>query len=104
MSVEMVFYYEEGKKRRSVWSLFTTLSETRVFDCIVGLCDKSNLVFYGLAENRGIICTYTGLSDITVKHVIARIVKKGALVKIGRAKYRLNPVYVRVNNRKIINK
>lgn len=104
MKTSISFTYDKGKKVPSVWSLFDTVSEVRVYDQVVAMADPEDYTFTANKMNREKICERTGLSDITVRHIIAEICKKEVIIRLDRGFYRLNPKFLGINDKRFINK
>jgi len=104
MKFRMEVMFDSGVKVRSFLNLFSTISEVRIFNEILVLCDKDDLVYHSTRLNRDRICERTSLSDVTVKNSMVVFVKKELLIKQAKGIYRINPRFIKMHNRDYINK
>lgn len=94
----------KGNMVTSFINLFDTMSEAKVYNEIVILCDKDDLVYYSTKNNRLKIVERTRLSEITVKNCTVTLTKKTLLIKLSKGMYRINPKYLSLYNKNYVNK
>ena len=69
-----------------------TLSEERVLFYCIFHCDDTNTIKFGTYDKK-LISKKWGLEEGTVSNCITKLHRKGLVVRIDRAAYRVNPIY-----------
>lgn len=83
---------------------FNSMTEVKVFNQLLIMCDKEDLKYYSTKENRDTIARRTEISEPTVRNAMTELVKSDLLIKLSKGEYRINPKYVDLHNKKFINK